>query len=737
MSEVFDRVVVELALSGPYYIAVLDDTPTGFWLCNELLSATGCRDWSGNARHGTYVGGVTFGTMGPFPHGGTAVSLNGSTGYITMGDVSAYEFAGAFSVSCVFKCGTQSADACLVSKQLTGPKGWALQILTNGKIAFGGFTSADAEVFYLETDGAYDDDEWHHVMCTWDGTTAANKVQIYVDGAVVKQEAAVAGTVAGNAGRFLIGAKDQTGSGDPVGFFDGEIAGVAVDAAEWSAARAQAHYFTTQWNDVSDDVEDGTLSLSYGVQGSGPLDRVAHPGVCEFSLRNDDENIEAVQGAYSPGHANARANFGADTPVRVRFVYGGTSYPRFWGRLVAVDPEPGQYKIQRTRCVAHDYAYVLSDTLVTTLASQSNIGEADAMRVLLEALPPLAQPMAVDFDGSLDTFARAFHDFGSGAAAIQGLEKPTISAWGRSFVGGNGTAYYRNRVALSTAPPIVAVLDDDDIIDVVTPATRGRVFDGVRTITHPNEEGATDTEVLWAATTVISIPPGETIAIEGEYTDPSNRDVSIGGDDFQDPLVENTDYEANTAANGSGSDISTDIDVVAALYGSTFRLTITNNNGSAAYLVDGSGDPLLQIRGRGLYDRAPIISRAGTSMPQRQLEIDLFYQDDRNVGQAIADFVQNERASIRYPVESVSFLANVSSALMGLALTGEVSNLLTVSETMTGLDEAQVLIQRLTLELRKGSLLYVTLGVVPVVVGADPWILGTSELDTETVLAGG
>jgi len=103
---------LQFALGGDYYDKVVAHTALdGFWLLNEMLTTTGPRDSEGS-NDGTFTGGMTLGSMGPFPHGGTAMLLNGSSGYANIGDVATFEYSGAFSVEFMFK--TTSAAAAVM-----------------------------------------------------------------------------------------------------------------------------------------------------------------------------------------------------------------------------------------------------------------------------------------------------------------------------------------------------------------------------------------------------------------------------------------------------------------------------------------------------------------------------------------------------------------------------------------------------------------------------------------------
>ena len=78
-------------------------------------------------------------------------------------------------------------------------------------------------------------------------------------------------------------------------------------------------------------------------------------------------------------------------------------------------------------------------------------------------------------------------------------------------------------------------------------------------------------------------------------------------------------------------------------YASGAEFVITNGHTAApAYLVDAAGTPLLQLRGRAIYDQAPVTVESYIAQPygDRLLTIDLKYQDDAEVAQNLVDFLQ-------------------------------------------------------------------------------------------------
>lgn len=738
MAEVLSDKSVEIALGGSYYAQVLASSPLGFWLLNEQLAASVARNAvPGATVEGTFTGGgLTFGHQGPFPHGGTAVRFEGLS-YVTMGDVAAFEFTGAFSIECMFRTSatTGANHRALISKCDVNFKGWSLVSLPSaGGLYFSALTAAGATVFGITAPSDYNDDLWHHVACSWDGTTGANGVTMYVDGGLVVQGTANAGTPDANAGQFRIGAFTS----DPESWI-GDIAGVAVYNTFAIGGNAAAnHYNATQWTDVTDDVLlSEHLTLEYGTFSSGPKDRLANVGTLDFALDNSPKNQAGLIGRYSPLHDNCLAGFTFDIPVRVQMVYDGTTYTKFWGRIASIDPQPGVDGSQLTRVIANDYAYTLVNADLREVTPQIDQTDRDLILTVFEAMSPLNQPMAIDLDASIEQYLYAFDDIQGGVKVATALNKILQSGWSKAFIQGDGTFRWLNRLA-TTNQSIDFPLEDTELLELSTPSDRSDRFDRIRTITHPKYLDTVDTSVIFTHPNATSTPPstvlvpanGGTLVIwpqEG-YKNPDNTKVTIGATDQQTPTA-TTDYVANSAADGSGSNLTGDVTVDADFFASTVKLTLTNTHATLpAYFTK------LQVRGRGIYDLAPVTSEAIGTPGTRPLTIDLPYQHDGNIGQDLADFILNEREAITDPVENLVADSHLSQKLMELSL-AEPGQLVTVTEQQTGLFEAQAAIRSVRLVIDDNDILTATMGLLPIVVGYL-WVLDDpigSVLDETTV----
>jgi hypothetical protein len=195
----------------------------------------------------TALSGVVLGATGTIADGDTAAVFDGTTGLVSMGHVAAFEFgATPFSVEAWFKKTTVTRKTVVGQTSITTGEGWVLRVGDNssGLVQFLALDLNGANtIINVKGNVAYIDGLWHYVVATWDGTTAANGIKIYVDGAIPNstfQGTAAAGSIGPAAARSaLTGAMDGVAPGE---YFNGTIDEVAVYPSCLSAGQVAAHY---------------------------------------------------------------------------------------------------------------------------------------------------------------------------------------------------------------------------------------------------------------------------------------------------------------------------------------------------------------------------------------------------------------------------------------------------------------------------------------------------------------
>lgn len=116
-------------------------------------------------------------------------------------------------------------------------------------------------------------------------------------------------------------------------------------------------YISGAWVDISADVmtRESSIIAQSGIEGSDIANRVASPGSLTCTLDNGESNTAGLIGYYSLGHANQRANFGLDTPIRLKIIVNGTTYIRWRGYLENLEPLPNRFGKRTSYLTASDF----------------------------------------------------------------------------------------------------------------------------------------------------------------------------------------------------------------------------------------------------------------------------------------------------------------------------------------------------------------------------------------------
>jgi hypothetical protein len=474
------------------------------------------------------------------------------------------------------------------------------------------------------------------------------------------------------------------------------------------AWRVEMEFSLGVWTNIRlDVVAEEPIRWNRGNSANGPKDRMAQPGLFEFSLRNDAGNLWKKQGAYSLGHANCLSGFTYGIHVRVVATYAAVDYTLWRGRLRTIDPDPGLYRNQRTHCTAQDAVADLVETKVRGIAPQVNQTEDQLLTAALAGVSADAQPTATSFDAGLDVVPFAFDNIADGIVAWSAITDAVVSALGWCYVKGDGTLVYENRHTRALKASAHTFNGDVDGDAISVPNSLAGVYNRVRVTYHPKTVDSAATTVLYAATSPSAVAPGQPVTVWGTYRDPANTVKLVGGTSLVDGVLTTADYTANSASDGSGVDLSASVTVTATGYASSVKFVITNSAMQVAYVTP-------QIRGKGIYDNAPqtVESFVAESYGDRPVDLDLPFQNSGTIAQDMADYIRNVYDT-RRTLNAFAFKANKSPRLMQQALTREIGDVITVSESVTGTSSVKAAIHGVQMAVTGGVWLGVRWALVP------------------------
>jgi len=246
--------------AGRYAWEVIKDTPIAYWRLGEA-SGTIANDSVGG-YNGTYTNTPTLDVTGAIDHTDTAVTFaSASNEYVAMGDVLDFEYDDPFSVSCWFNTTATATYYVIVAKQgsVSPFAGYSIYQDDNQYIGFTHVNTRFTNDIEVRTNTTYNDGKWHHLVTTYDGSSAASGVIIYVDGDAVATTT-VGDTLTGstvNASPFQIASRN--GADYP---WNGSLDEVAVYPYELDKNQVRKHYFAgVQGEDAYRGYEQTALEL--------------------------------------------------------------------------------------------------------------------------------------------------------------------------------------------------------------------------------------------------------------------------------------------------------------------------------------------------------------------------------------------------------------------------------------------------------------------------------------------
>jgi hypothetical protein len=509
-----------------------------------------------------------------------------------------------------------------------------------------------------------------------------------------------------------------------------------------------------EWIDVTDDLVTDPLRWTYGIDGNGPTDCVAAPGKCTFALDNSDSNSAGLLGYYSPLHANCREGWTFGVPIRVvcrygdeaeapsvqyfplvwlahhTFGEGATNVVRFLGKAHEINPTPGAHMERLVRVIAYDGMYDLLEAKARAVTLQAEKTETELIEAVLDSLPAAAQPDDRDFDEGLDTLPIAFDNLGPGTKALSLIVDVAKSSGAMYAQRGDGTHIFRNRQSRGIADSELTL--DGDFVELEAPSSVSRCFNVFEVTIHPKVISAAATDVLYALPTnaSIQIGGGQTHEVWLDYSDPNDRQTNVGGLDVVTSLVGGTHYTANSVEDGSGTDMTASISAVLTPFASRAKYALTNNAEVPAHIT------ALSIVGKAVRDLGPQTYEASSVQPygERPLAVDMPYQSDPQVAISAATFWEAQYRSLTNQIDGVRFCAN-DTVLLPAALTLDIGDVITLSETVTGVDDVRVVIHKVECEYTPDRVFWVRYGLAPTspFEAWRPDIVGQSEAGINTI----
>lgn len=489
---------------------------------------------------------------------------------------------------------------------------------------------------------------------------------------------------------------------------------------------SQSTFDTLEWTDVGDVLRRDTTSIERGIRDDSPLSRVASTGVCQLSMNNS-----RIVGLYSPGHPSCLSGFKKGIPAWIRFQSPtGAITNQFFGRIEQIAAEPGYDGSFASRITIRDIINIAARTRFTGIPTQLNV-RSDRIFQLI-SMKMNVQPVGFEAEMGSDVYPIALDNSQDEQIDVLGeYVRLCHSELGYVYVTRNGVLKFEARDSriINSPDPIFTV--DGTSVELDVAEVSGEALNTVQTTVHQRTTDVNNTTVLWALEELVRVNKDESKTFNGPYRNPNTPyiDARVGGMDMLVPVAD-TDYQLNTAQDGAGLDLTPHLAVVANLGANSVEITVTNNHPLYdGYLIaaGSGGTPRLQVRGRGVYDFRTVVLEAKNQeavdeFGVNDLQVDMVYQADPNLGQGAADFLLNTWASLTVRARSVSIIASDPRWDIDDILQLEISNRILVREVVSGLD-SEYYINGIRHEIDREGILRTKFWLTP----ASPlsyWVLG-------------
>lgn len=210
------------------------------------------------------------------------------------------------------------------------------------------------------------------------------------------------------------------------------------------------------------------------------------------------------------------------------------------------------------------------------------------------------------------------------------------SEGGHFYQDENGILRFENRDHYTTYPHQIVQhnIDPNDIISDEDDSST-RIINRAIVIAKPRKVDAA-ASVIWTSSEIpLLLAAGETKTLWPAFYDSEAGNAVLPIYNISTP-VENTDYEANSASDGSGSDKSSQVSIVVTNFVESAKLEITNNDVSPIYVT------ILQLRGKAARITQAIqkITEDADSINKYEAQEYVFQNDfiqDATTAQSLAD----------------------------------------------------------------------------------------------------
>lgn len=509
------------------------------------------------------------------------------------------------------------------------------------------------------------------------------------------------------------------------------------------------YYDGSAWVDISAYVV-GDIKGNNGLGGWRPENRVSVLGMLNITINNKGKQFSPMGGDAVRG-LSTLTGWNKGAKIRVRGLYRSTYYTIWTGRIASIDSDDLNWGNEQVRVMATDYMNVPVNFPMKGAAIGLNKRIDEAVTTILTRLS--LQPEATSFDTGSFTFPAVFDNVQRKTLALSEFTKLANSELGYIYITQGGTLRVENMLARHgwraldqiTIPELWTVSTDrnyltlEDGLGFLLLETGGKILLDEGTLDAAVTEDAalaadaegynillaedgllnasiirahpviTDTslKVLYKLGTPLYIPSGHTAPFSAHYTDPNGL-LQVSGTNMQTPVA-TTDYLANTASDGSGTNKTADVVVTATYYGDTVYYSIKNNATDGVYIT------FLQARGYGIYYGNSIESTVDDATSQDDygyapFQFDMKYQKDSYLADMYGKAVIEEYKFPKSRITKMNYLANLNKNHLVSFLMLTIGSLILGTEDRSAISNHYYITDR-AFTIKQGGIIHVEYGV--------------------------
>jgi hypothetical protein len=377
------------------------------------------------------------------------------------------------------------------------------------------------------------------------------------------------------------------------------------------------------YDDISSDVP--RAQFRGGRDVANALTGQVKAARCTLTVANDDDR-------YSPFNTSSvlTGNLVPKRPVKIK-TEAPVERDLFTGHIERIEPSVDQSrrKIAKITCLGVFGQLTQNEV---NIAYQASIGSGAAVDDILDAAGWASG------DRDIDTGTQTFKNWEVDSInAMTALRRAEASESGLLVETKSGKIAFEGRDHRFSLPHIVAQSEysDDPTAKGVLRYENIRELDPLRFIFNDIRatvrKKATNAGVtLWthseANTTgdAPSIEPGESVTYWARYPNPASRTDGVGVSSWT-ALVATTDYTANSASDGTGTDHTADLTIVETDFSKSKKIEITNDASVTVYLTS------LKNRGTEVYELDPVSVQAEDASSQTAYGQRTFTRSDEAV----------------------------------------------------------------------------------------------------------